>query len=243
MDLISIIIPYYKKKKYIKSTILSILEQSYQKFEIIIIYDDNCNDELKYLKNFVKIDRRIKLLINNKNIGAGPSRNNGMKLSKGKYICFLDADDLWRKNKLKIQLNFMKKNNFHISHTSYQIINKQNKIIQYRKAKNFFSYEKLLKSCDIGLSTVMIKRTIISKNIKFASTKTKEDFILWLKILKKRIPINALNMPLTKWRYLESSLSSSTFQKLKDGYKVYKIYLNFGNLKSLYLLSLLSIIF
>ena len=109
MDLISIIIPYYKKKKYIKSTILSILKQSYQKFEIIIIYDDNCNDELKYLKNFVKIDRRIKLLINNKNIGAGPSRNKGMKLSKGKYICFLDADDLWRKNKLKIQLNFYEK--------------------------------------------------------------------------------------------------------------------------------------
>ena len=64
-----------------------------------------------------------------------------------------------------------------------------------------------------------------------------------VKNFKKGIPINALNMPLTKWRYLESSLSSSTFQKLKDGYKVYKIYLNFGNLKSLYLLSLLSINF
>ena len=80
----------------------------------------------------------------------------------------------------------------------------------------------------------MIKGSIISKNIKFASTKTKEDFILWLKISKKGIPIYALNMPLTKWRYLETSLSSSIFQKLKDGYKVYKVYLNFGFLKSIF---------
>ena len=198
MDLISIIIPYYKKKKYIKPTILSILKQSYQKFEVIIIYDDSCKAELRYLKNLNKIDKRIKLLVNSKNIGAGLSRNEGIKLSKGNYICFLDADDLWRKNKLKIQLNFMQKNNYLISHTSYLIINKQNRIIQHRKAKNFFSFEKLLRSCDIGLSTVMIKSSIISKNIKFASTKTKEDFILWLKISKKGIPIYALNMPLTK---------------------------------------------
>ena len=96
MDLISIIIPYYKKEIY-KIDYFIDFKTKLSKFEIIIIYDDNCNDELKYLKNFVKIDRRIKLLINNKNIGAGPSRNKGMKLSKGKYICFLDADDLWRK--------------------------------------------------------------------------------------------------------------------------------------------------
>ena len=82
MDLISIIIPYYKKKKYIKPTILSILKQSYQKFEVIIIYDDSCKAELRYLKNLKKIDKRIKLLVNSKNIGAGLSRNKGINYLK-----------------------------------------------------------------------------------------------------------------------------------------------------------------
>ncbi len=243
MDLISIIIPYYNKKKYIKSTLSSILNQSYKKFEILIIYDDPSKVDLKYIKKLIKKDKRIKLKINRKNIGAGPSRNIGIKLSKGKYICFIDADDLWKKNKLKLQINFMKKNNYFVSHTSYYILNKFNQIIQYRKARNFLAFKNLLTSCDIGLSTVMIKRSIMNQNFKFSNLRTKEDFVLWLKISKKNIAIQSLDIPLTKWRSIEGSLSSSIIQKLKDGYKVYYFYLNFGYLKSLYLLFLLSINF
>ncbi|MGL3827286.1 glycosyltransferase family 2 protein [Candidatus Pelagibacter communis] len=243
MDLISIIIPYYKKRKYIKSTLISILNQSYRKFEILIIYDDSSIEDLEFLKNLIKIDPRIKLIKNNKNIGAGLSRNKGLKFSRGNYICFIDADDVWKKNKLKHQLNFMKKNNYLVSHTSYNIFNKKNEITQIRKAKNFFNLKDLVTSCDVGLSTVMIKKSIISKNIKFSKTKTKEDFILWLKIIKKGIPIHGLDMPLTNWRSLEDSLSSSNFQKLKDGYVVYRFYLNYGHIKSLFYLFLLSINF
>ena len=243
MDLISIIIPYFKKKKYIKSTLVSILNQSYKKFEILIIYDDPSNEDLEYLKNLIKIDTRIKLIENHKNIGAGLSRNKGLKFSRGNYICFIDADDIWKKNKLKIQLDFMKKNNYLVSHTSYIIFNKKNETTQIRKAKNFFYFKDLVTSCDVGLSTVMIKKSIINKSIKFSKTKTKEDFILWLKIIKKGIPIHGLDLPLTNWRSLEDSLSSSTFQKLKDGYGVYRFYLNYGYMKSLYYLFLLSLNF
>ncbi len=243
MDLISIIIPYFRKRKYIRSTLISILNQSYSRFEILIIYDDNLNVELKYLKDLIKIDKRIKLIKNNKNIGAGLSRNKGLKFSKGNYICFIDADDIWKKNKLKLQLEFMKKKNYLVSHTSYVIFDKSNKIIQLRKAKNFFNFKDLVTSCDIGLSTVMIKKSIINKNMKFSKTKTKEDFILWLKIIKRGIPIHGLDIPLTNWRSLDDSLSSSTFQKIKDGYGVYRLYLNYGYIKSFYYLFLLSINF
>ena len=88
MSLISIIIPYYKKKDYIKESIKSILRQSYQNFEIILIYDDSSFADLDYIKNIIKLDNRILLLVNKKNEGAGQSRNNAIKKARGKFIAF-----------------------------------------------------------------------------------------------------------------------------------------------------------
>ena len=239
MDLISVIIPYYKKKEYIISSINSVLNQTYKNLEIIIIYDDLNKKDLNLLKKIKKKDKRIKIYINKKNLGAGRSRNKGIKLSKGIFVAFLDSDDLWKKNKLKKQIFFMKKNGINASHTSYTIINSNNKIIGSRNAKDM-SYKLLLKSCDIGLSTVILKKEIITNKIKFANIKTKEDYVLWLKITLNNNKIFALKDNLTKWRKLEDSLSSSKLQKIYDGYLVYRKYMNFNLLKSFGFLMLLS---
>jgi len=239
MDLISVIIPYYKKKEYIISTINSVLNQTYKNLEIIIIYDDPNKEDLNVLKKIKKKDKRIKIYINKKNLGAGRSRNKGIKLSKGIFVAFLDSDDLWKKNKLKKQIVFMKKKGIDASHTSYTIINSNNKIIGSRNAKDM-SYKLLLKSCDIGLSTVILKKEIITNKIKFANIKTKEDYVLWLKITLNNNKIFALKDNLTKWRKLEDSLSSSKLQKIYDGYLVYRNYMNFNLLKSFGFLMLLS---
>ena len=242
MELISVIIPYYKKKEYITSSINSVLKQSYKNLEIIIIYDDSNHEDLITLNKLKKKDKRIKIFINKKNIGAGLSRNKGIKLSKGKFIAFLDSDDLWSSNKLKKQIFFMKKNKIKISHTSYYIINYNNKIIGQRKAKDL-SHMQLLRSCDIGLSTIILDKRLIKNNIKFASIKTKEDYVLWLQITLNEKKIYALFNNLTKWRKLDNSLSSSTFQKIKDGYLVYRKYMKFSQVKSIFYLGLLSINF
>ena len=239
MDLISVIIPYYKKKEYIISSINSVLNQTYKNLEIIIIYDDLNKEDLNLLKKIKKKDKRIKIYINKKNLGAGRSRNKGIKLSKGIFVAFLDSDDLWKKNKLKKQIFFMKKNGINASHTSYTIINSNNKIIGSRNAKDM-SYKQLLKSCDIGLSTVVLKKEIITSKIKFANIKTKEDYVLWLKITFNNNKMFALKNNLTKWRKLEDSLSSSKLQKIYDGYLVYRKYMNFNLLKSFGFLMLLS---
>tara|TARA_B110000503_G_C7064121_1_gene378000 strand:- start:21 stop:773 length:753 start_codon:yes stop_codon:yes gene_type:complete len=239
MDLISVIIPYYKKKEYIISSINSVLNQTYKNLEIIIIYDDLNKEDLNLLKKIKKKDKRIKIYINKKNLGAGRSRNKGIQLSKGIFVAFLDSDDLWKKNKLKKQIFFMKKNGINASHTSYTIINSNNKIIGSRNAKDM-SYKLLLKSCDIGLSTVILKKEIITNKIKFANIKTKEDYVLWLKITFNNNKIFALKDNLTKWRKLEDSLSSSKLQKIYDGYLVYRKYMNFNLLKSFGFLMLLS---
>jgi teichuronic acid biosynthesis glycosyltransferase TuaG len=239
MELISIIIPYYKKKRYIELSINSALEQTYKNFEIIIIYDDESKEDLNLLKNIIKKDKRIKLVINKKNLGAGNSRNKGLKLSKGKFIAFLDADDLWLKDKLQKQLFFMNKKMINISHTSYHIINNKNKIIGKRIARDM-NYNLLLNSCDIGLSTVMLRKNIITSKIKFANIKTKEDYVFWLKIASKNNIIFGLRNNLTKWRRLDDSLSSSKLQKIYDGYLVYKKFMKFNLLRSFIYLVLLS---
>jgi len=239
MDLVSIITPYYKKKKYIELTINSVLQQTYKNFELIIIYDDQNKEDLNLLKNLTKKDKRIKLYINKKNLGAGRSRNKGIKLCQGSLIAFLDADDLWARNKLKKQIFFMKKSLVDISHTSYHIINSDNKKIGNRIAKDM-NHKLLLSSCDIGLSTVIMKKKIITNKIKFANINTKEDYVLWLKITLHNRKILALKNNLTKWRKLNDSLSASKIQKLYDGYLVYRKYMNFSLAKSFIRLLLLS---
>ena len=237
--LISVIVPYFKKKLFILKTLNSILEQSYKNLEIILIYDDPNLSDLGFIKKFIKKDKRIKLYINKKNLGAGKSRNKGIKLSKGKFIAFLDADDLWTRDKLKKQIFFMKKNLIDISHTSYYIINSDNKIIGNRVAKDM-NHKLLLSSCNIGLSTVIMKKEIITNKIKFANINTKEDYVLWLKITLSNKTIFALKKNLTKWRKLNNSLSASKIQKIYDGYLVYRKYMNFSLPKSFICLLLLS---
>ena len=239
----SIIIPTFNREKLLNRALLSLRNQSYKNFQIIIIYDDSNLNDLKYLKKLYKKNHKIIILTNPKNLGAGISRNIGMRHAKGDFIAFLDSDDLWKKDKLKIQIEFMKKNNIECSHTSYEIIDKNEKICGKRISRNFNKVNDLIKSCDIGLSTVVLSKKIIKSNLQFPNLKTKEDFVLWLNILQLKIPIISINRTLTSWRKLDKSLSSSLTQKLIDAFKVYHKHMKFNVIKSFYYVLCLSINF
>ena len=223
LPLISIIISYYKKKKYIKKTLDSILNQSYKNYEVIFIYDDKDKSDLSFIKSLLKKFKKKKLIVNKTNLGVAKSRNKALKYSNGLYISFIDADDIWKTNKLYYQIHYMIKNNVDLSFTFYDIFQSN---IKTKKVKKIFfkvDYTSLVKSNYIGLSTVMFSRKIISK-IYFPILKTQEDYALWLKLLRKGVKFGYINKILTSWRKTKNSLSSNIFQKLLDAFKMYYIY-------------------
>ena len=246
---VTVVVPYKDKLNYLFRALNSIFHQSYKNYNITIIYDDKSRHDLEKIEEFIKIKKieknlSIKIEINKKNLGAGLSRNIAIRKSNSKYIAFLDADDLWAKNKLETQINFMEKNGLVFSHTSYYIIDKLEKIISHRKAKKIITFNNLLRSCDIGLSTVIINTKFLKiNNLYFPSMKTKEDFVLWLKIVKKINYIIGINKKLTYYRKSKKTLSSNKFIGLINGYKVYRVFLKYNQLKSIFFLILLSINF
>jgi teichuronic acid biosynthesis glycosyltransferase TuaG len=241
MNLVSIIIPYFKKKNYIKKAITSVLRQTYQNFEVIIVFDDKDLSDIDLINNLKKLDKRIFVIFNSKNIGAGLSRNKGIKYAKGDLIAFLDSDDIWKKNKLELQIKFMKKKRADFSYTAYEIINSDVLKKYKREAKSNLNYESLIRSCDIGLSTVMMKKKLFNSYCKFPNLKTKEDYVLWLKLAKKKIVLYGLNIILTQWRTTNNSLSKNSIQKIFDAFLVYNKYMKFSFLKSCQSVFLLSL--
>ena len=238
--LISIIITYYKKKKYIHETIESIKRQSHKNFQLIFVYDDTDKKDLNYIKKLIQKIKIKKLIINKKNLGVAMSRNIASKYIKGEFTAFIDADDIWKKDKLKNQLNLMLKSNSDISYTSYEIIDTTGKFKGKRIVSKKVSYKSLSKKCNIGLSSVLLKSKIFKQN-KFPRLKTQEDFGLWLKLIRKGYQFQPIERIYMKWRKDINSLSSDTVQKIFDAFKLYYKFENKNLILSLYSVIILSI--
>ena len=128
-NLVSIITPSYNSSKYIRETIKSVLSQSYSNWEMIIIDDCSIDNSIEIIKGYSEKDNRIKLIRMTKNSGPAIARNKGIEMAKGKYIAFLDADDLWLPQKIEKQIQFMKEKNLTVTYSSYHTIDENNRYI------------------------------------------------------------------------------------------------------------------
>lgn len=182
-DLVSIIMPSYNTAPYIKETIQSVLDQTYQNWELIIVDDcstDNTDEVVASIK-----DERIRYLKNEKNSGAAVSRNRALREAKGRWIAFLDSDDLWMPEKLGKQIGFMEKNGYSFSYTNYEEIDIEGKetgvkVTGPRKVTKtgMFNY------CWLGCLTVMYDRNVVGL-IQIEDIKKNNDYAMWLKACKK----------------------------------------------------------
>jgi len=163
--LVSIIIPYFKDEKNIFLSVSSALKQTYKNIEIIIIDNENSINSKKILKKISKQSKKIEVIINEK-LGnyAGIGRNFGVSFSKGELIAFLDSDDLWSKDKLKLQVKELKDKKVDILFTNFRAINEKNKELYKVKSPSLITFKGLIKSCSVCLSSVLIKKKCFKKD-------------------------------------------------------------------------------
>ena len=224
--LISIIIPSYNSATFISQTIESVLAQSYQDWEMIIVDDCSSDNSIDIIKNYTKKNSAIKLITLNKNCGVANARNVGLENAKGDYIAFLDSDDLWDKNKLQEQINFMVHNNIPLSYTSYIKIDEEGKVIGKVIAPEWVDYKKMLKSNYIACSSAIVKRDALY-NLYFPPLRLRQDHAFWLSLLKKGIIAYGVNEPLLHYRVRKKSISSN---KAVAAYYQWKLYRAFEKL-------------
>lgn len=229
---VSIIMPYFKSELFLEKTIKSVLNQSFTDWELIIIDDENSSNSKKFLIKYKRL-KKIRIYHNNVTVGAGLSRNIGIKKAKKKFIAFIDSDDLWKKNKLYLQIQAMKKQNLDFSFTAFECINEKGAKLYKVKADDELNYKKLLSACNIACSSVLIKKKIFNK-VSFDNLKTKEDYNLWLKISRLGYKIGGINKILTSYLSRSSSLSSNHLDKLKNAFLIYHRENNFNILISFF---------
>lgn len=234
--LVSIITPVYNAEKTISYTIDSVISQTMTDFEMLIVDDMSDDKTISIIKEYQKKDKRIKLFQSNKKIGATGARNKALKEACGRYIAFLDADDLWTKDKLKKQVKYMQKNNYAFTYTDYEYIdNFNNKIGIMRKCPKKVSYFRMLLGDSIGCLTVMYDSKKVGK-IEIPNIKKRNDYALWCQILKRVKVGYKYNEILALYRKSENSLSSgSKFGLLKYHYQLHRNINRFNLFTSLFL--------
>ncbi len=197
--LVSIIMPTWACAKYIADSIRSVQEQTYHNWELLIQDDSSTDGTDKVVMPFLKLDKRIKYECNLKNSGAAVTRNNALRRAKGKWIAFLDADDLWLPEKLERQLNFMVENGYKFSYTNYQEINENslNTGVLVRGPRHITKLG-MFAFCWPGCLTVMYDRESLGI-IQTADIKKNNDYAMWL-VLCRKSDCYQLNDVLAKYR-------------------------------------------
>ena len=220
-ELVSVITPCYNSEKFLDECISSVLNQTYQNWEMLIV-DDNSSDNSSILINsYSKKGERIKPLYLNDNIGAAMARNKAISKAKGKYLAFLDSDDVWLPKKLEIQTNFMKKNNYSFVFSSYSVISDDEKPKYTISVPEKITYKKYLKNTIIGCLTVMLDKEKFKK-IEMPNLRSSHDMALWLNLLKQEKYAYGIQQKLAIYRDHKSSNTSNKFKAAYDVWNVYR---------------------
>ncbi len=221
-DLVSIITPTYNCGKFISKTIDSVINQTYKNWEMIIVDDMSTDNTREVVEEYAKSYRNIKYVCLKENSGAAVARTVAMEMASGKYMAFLDSDDLWDEFKLEKQIGFMKQNDYAFTCTSYEKIdedgNKLNKTVKCIKKTD---YNRLLLDCPVGNSTVMYNVEKMGK-FKVPNIRKRNDDALWLQMLKKEKYIYGLNEVLMQYRIRKGSISNNKFKVIKYHWILYR---------------------
>jgi len=227
--LVSIVMPSYNSGKTISVAIQSILLQEYDNWELLITDDNSSDDTVAILKAFEAQDPRINVVCNDNNSGAGFSRNKSIRRSKGKYIAFLDSDDLWNPDKLKVQISFMEENNYSFTFSSYQMFSNEGegKVVH---APASVTYNQLLYGNVIGCLTAVYNAEILGRQ-EMPLIRKRQDMGLWLALLTKCDKAYGLPDVLARYR-TDSGMTQNKLHVAKYQWEFYRTVVHLNLLKS-----------
>ncbi|PSL40696.1 teichuronic acid biosynthesis glycosyltransferase TuaG [Planomicrobium soli] len=232
--LVSVIMPVYNAERFVKQAIMSILSQTYKEVEIIIVDDCSIDKSFDIIKELMAENKNIFYYKNEKNLGPAVARNKAIELSKGRFLAFLDSDDIWQEEKIEKQLEMMKQKNAAFSYTAIETINEMGNTIKLKKnIKQVVDYNYILKNTIIPCSTVIVDRNLLG-DFRMPLIRAGQDYATWLLLLRKGIKAYGLNEALVKYRKVPGSVSSNKFQSLKKVWRIYRELENINFFKSLY---------
>lgn len=223
-DMVSIITPVYKCEKLIEETIKSVLNQTYKNWEWLLVDDCTPDNSAEIIKKYQEKDNRIKYFKLNENSGAAIARNKALSESRGRFVAYLDADDLWKNNKLEKQVSFMRENGYAFSCTDYEKIdengNSLNKIVTIPKE---VTYEFFLRNTIIQTVGVMVDTKLTGKEIiKMPNIRRRQDAATWCQLLKNGFNCYECPENLSYYRVVSNSLSSNKFKAVKMNWYWYR---------------------
>lgn len=232
-DLVSIITPSFNSELFIAETITSVQNQTYPNWEMIIVDDCSTDATVTIIEQFAQNDARIRLITLGENSGAGIARNTAISKAKGRYIAFLDSDDLWQPEKLAKQILYMVNHNVPFTFSFYDCVDEQGNSLKKRvQAPQPLTYRQLFFCNFVGNLTGIYDTHFFGK-IPISSIRKRQDWMVWLTILKKIKTAQPVPESLALYRIRKDSVSSAKINLLQHNYTVYRKFHQFNVLLSL----------
>lgn len=229
--LVSIITPCYNSSRFIGQMIDSIIAQTYSNWELLITDDCSSDNSREIVQSYCQKDSRIKLFQLDQNAGAGVARNNSIEKAKGRYVAFCDSDDMWAPTKLEEQLKFLTTNGYQFTHTFTKIVNDQGNVVGINKKPYRVSFRSTKILNYIGTSSVLYDTEGIGK-FYMRPIRRRQDWALWLDILKVTKCAYCMEEPVSIYRYTPNSLSSNKRKLFKYHITVYQECLGYSRLQA-----------
>lgn len=231
---VSIITPAYNSEKFIANAMDSVINQTYNNWEMLIIDDCSTDSTIDIVNEYSRKDDRIKLILQKTNMGAGHARNRAIQLSTGRYIAFLDSDDFWGMDKLSKQMDFIKATQAALVYCHYYIYNQRvNKVTHRIESPLKTTYNKMQRNDYIGFLTLLIDTEKTGKQL-MPTIRRRQDWAYKLLLLKKGFDAYGIPEPLAYYRVGNQSLSSNKFKLFKYNFAVFRKVLRYSLVKSFY---------
>lgn len=235
--LVSVVMPLFNGADFVKESIESVIKQQYQNWELLVVDDCSTDNSVEIIKSIAGSEPRVKLVHLNHNSGPAVARNTAIEHAQGRFIAFLDSDDIWSAQKLEIQVHYMLTHKHAFTYTNYHLIDEQGNNHGLAKSiPDSISYKDLLKTCYIGCLTAMYDTDMVGK-IFMPLIRKRQDYALWLKILKKTERAYLVPDVLGEYRLRQNSVSSNKLKLVKYNWNLFYRVEQLSLMRSVYYLS------